>query len=1007
MRRSIVCVAALLTVLTGLWLTGSAPSSRAEDKKAKSTLDKRVPWTTSKIKGSPEPPSPFRTEFAFPKLPKLDEPLDITGAPGSDRLFITERYGRVFSIKNDPSVTSADLLLDLNIHLGRATPKTLAAYGFVAHPQFAKNGFIYVTYVIDAEKDLPKGTRVSRFKCAGDPPKADPKTEQILLEWPSGGHNGGVLKFGPDGYLYVGTGDASGIADSSMTGQDLTTFAGKILRIDVDKTEEGKPYAVPKDNPFVNEKSARPEIFAYGLRQPWKMSFDKATGDFWCGNVGQDLWEQIYKIEKGGNYGWSILEGSHAFRPERPRGPTPILMPIVEHDHANFRSITGGYVYHGKRLKGLAGAYVYGDYDTGRIWAFKYDDKTKKVSDHRELFKSNLRLVGFGEGNDGEIFLLDHMSGRISRLVANEAASDPAKFPRKLSETGLFESTTEHKVAAGVIPYSVIAPQWADGATKERFLALPGDSKIEFESITYPSPAPGSYPGWRFPDGAVLAETLYLETDKGKQRIETRILHNQKLLGSEEVGDQYWRGYTYVWNDEQTDATLLDDPQGLDRVFTVKNAKAPGGKTQQNWHFPSRTECTTCHNMAAKYVLGLQTLQANCDHADFAGNQLAIFDKVGLFTKSLPMPAKDLPRLVDYRDGQKDLNLRARSYLHANCSHCHRKWGGGNAEFQLLATLDLADTGTSVRPGQGTFNIPNARVLAAHDPYRSIVFYRMSTLGPGRMPRLGSSVVDEAGVKLIHDWIATMPGAGLVNDAPSHANAEMEKAIAALPLGGRTMEPRIDALLESPTSALRLATALGDPAYGNAYFRDTVMARVARQENTKISPEVRDLFERFLPEEKRIKRLGAIVRAEKILAIPGSADRGKKLFFEAAGVQCKNCHRIGGKGTEVGPDLDQIGKKYDRAAILDNILFPSKQIEQKYLTYVVETKKGQVFQGVLVSKDAAKVVLKDATAKLIDIPAGDVDTLVAQQKSLMPELLLRDLTAEQVADLTAFLGSLK
>jgi putative heme-binding domain-containing protein len=182
-----------------------------------------------------------------------------------------------------------------------------------------------------------------------------------------------------------------------------------------------------------------------------------------------------------------------------------------------------------------------------------------------------------------------------------------------------------------------------------------------------------------------------------------------------------------------------------------------------------------------------------------------------------------------------------------------------------------------------------------------------------------------------------------------------------------------------------------------------VVARAAQSD----SAEVRDLFERFLPEEKRLKRLGNVIRPETILTLKADIARGRKLFFEAPGVQCRNCHRIGGKGTEVGPDLDQIGKKYDRAAILDNILFPSKQIDDKYLTYLVETKQGRVYTGILVSKDASKVILKDANNKQIEVPAGDIEQLAPQQKSLMPELLLRDLTAEQVADLTAFLSSLK
>jgi uncharacterized repeat protein (TIGR03806 family) len=942
---------------------------------------------------------------------KFDEPLDITNAPGSERLFVVERFGRVLSFRNDPQTSQADLLLDLNQVLGRTAPKTLAAYGFAPHPQFAKNGFVYVTYVIDLEKELPNGTRVSRFRVLpGDPPRCDPKSEQIVIEWPCGGHNGGCLKFGPDGCLYIATGDASGIADQYLTGQDLDTLAGKILRIDVDHPDPGKPYGIPKDNPFISLKGARPEIWAYGLRQPWKMSFDRATGDLWAGNVGQDLWEQIYLIERGGNYGWSVMEGSQPFRPERQRGPTPILMPVVEHDHANFRSITGGFVYHGQRLKDLAGAYIYGDYDTGRIWMARYDRQKKAVTEHRELFDSSMRLICFAEDTAGELYLLDHVSGRISQLVPNPAANTAAQFPRRLSETGLFASTKDHRPAAGVIPYTVIAPQWCDGATKERFLALPGQSQIEFEAITYPQPAPGASPGWKFPDGAVVAETLFLEMEAGnptsRKRLETRILHHERLLGNEEMGDQYWQGYTYLWNDDQTDAVLLEDPQGRDRAFTIRDAKAPGGQRQQTWHFPSRTECTVCHNMAAKYVLGVQTLQINTDHSygGVTANQLRTFAHIGLFTKPLPAPPEELPRLVDYRDGAQDLHLRARAYLHANCSHCHRKWGGGNAEFQLLATLDLAETGTAgVRPGQGAFNIANARVLAPHDPYRSILFYRMATLGPGRMPRIGSGVVDVAGVKLIHDWIAALPGTGVAADAPSRTSAKNTAAVNQLrDASADDLPRRIDPLLASTGTALQLMRAVGEADFP-ARVRDVVVARATQSDTA----EVRDLFERFLPEDRRVKRLGTIIRPEQILALPGDVARGRKVFFEASGVQCRNCHRIESKGTEIGPDLDGIGKKYDRAQILDNILNPSRLMDPKYLTHLVETKQGQVFSGLLVARDAAKVVLKDANNKLIEVPAGEVELFVAQQKSLMPDLLLRDLTAEQVADLTAFLSSLK
>jgi putative heme-binding domain-containing protein len=235
---------------------------------------------------------------------------------------------------------------------------------------------------------------------------------------------------------------------------------------------------------------------------------------------------------------------------------------------------------------------------------------------------------------------------------------------------------------------------------------------------------------------------------------------------------------------------------------------------------------------------------------------------------------------------------------------------------------------------------------------------------------------------------------------PRARNAATLNQLRAAPAGE---VPRlIDPLLASTGSALQLVHALA-VAPPPARVREAAVARAAGSE----SADVRDLFERFLPEEQRVKRLGAVVKPEQILSLPGDAGRGRRLFFEASGVQCRNCHRIGGQGTEVGPDLDQVGKKYDRAQILDNILDPSRQIDPKYLTYLLETKQGQTYTGILVTKDAARVVLKDANNKQVEVRAADVELMVPQQKSLMPDLLLRDLTAEQVADLTAFLSSLK
>lgn len=743
-RKVLLSCLLCLPLLAGLL---ALPTEAEQPARAVSGIDKREPWTTSKVVGSPEPANPYQLVRIYPKV-SFSEPLEVVPVPGRKAWAVAERKGKIYTFAADEK----KLLVDV----GRSV------YGMIFHPNFEKNGYVYVSSVLPGDKDLPDGSRVSRFEVKDRKTMtADPKSETVILTWPSGGHNGGCLRFGPDGYLYLATGDGSGIADGLQTGQDVSDLLASILRIDVDKPDAGKGYSVPKDNPFVNLAGARPEIYAYGLRQAWRFSFDSKTGDLWAGDVGQDLWEMVYKIEKGGNYGWSVNEGNHPFRPERKKGPTPILKPVVEHDHAQFRCVVGGHVYHGKRLPELAGAYIYGDYDTGRVWMLRYDGK--KVSDNRELARSRLRIVAWSQDADGEMVGLDWVSGGLYQLAPAPAVANTPAFPRKLSETGLFTDTATLKPAAGLIPYSVNAELWSDGAIKERYLAIPGLGKIEYETVTYPQPAPGSVAGWRFPDNTVAVKTFSLEMEAGnpksRRRLETRLLHAYRMGGSEEVGDQVWEGYTYLWNDAQTDAELID-AKGLDRTYTIKDAKAPGGERKQTWHYPSRAECTMCHTFTAKYTLGLSTLQLNRDH-DYNGkkaNQLATFEHLGLFDKPLPKSPDKLAKLADYRDEKADLDGRARAYLHANCSHCHRKWGGGNAEFQLLATLPLKETGTlDVRPAHGALDLNDARLLVPGAPERSLIAHRMTRLGLGRMPHIASNVVDEVGTKLIADWIKALP----------------------------------------------------------------------------------------------------------------------------------------------------------------------------------------------------------------------------------------------------------
>ena len=742
-------------LLLAIGLSGSfRPSTAAETAgttKPAFNLEKRVPWTTSRLKGSPDPLPPYTTQVAFPKL-KFDEPLCLAPVPGENGFLISERHGKIFSFANQADTAEKTLVLDLDTVI----------YGLACHPDFKKNGLIYVVCLNKEMPPHPEGTQLVRYHVPTGKVAADPASRQLLLTWPSGGHNGGCLRFGPDGMLYISTGDASGIADELQTGQDLTDLPGSILRIDVDHPSAGKHYGIPKDNPFGSLKDVRPEIYAYGIRQAWKFGFDP-DGTLWAGEIGQDLWEAIHIIVSGGNYGWSVQESAHPFRPERKRGPTPIQPPIVEHHHIDFRSITGGFVYGGSRLPELRGMYIYADYDTGKIWGLRYDKAAKKVTENRELADGILRIVEWGQDRQGEMFLVDHIGGQLHQLVKSPETKVVSDFPRKLSDTGLFTSTKDLTPAPGLVPYSVNSQLWSDGAQKDRWLAIPGDAKIEFESVTYPGAIPGPRPGFGFPDGTVAVKHFSIETEPGnpasRKRLETRVLVFEQLPGTQEMGDQLWQGYTYIWNDEQTDA-ILADKNGQDLKLQIKDKNSPGGQREQVWHFPSRAQCGMCHTMPAKFVLGLNTIQLNKDYDYGHGqvmNQLAAWNKWGLFKEPLKTAPKDLPKLADYRDPKVSLNERARSYLQSNCTHCHMRWGGGNAEFQLLYDLDVHKTGTvGVKPAHGAFGLKDPALLSPGHPDQSLISVRMKLPGLGRMPHIGSNVIDQEGAKLIADWIASL-----------------------------------------------------------------------------------------------------------------------------------------------------------------------------------------------------------------------------------------------------------
>jgi uncharacterized repeat protein (TIGR03806 family) len=487
------------------------------------------------------------------------------------------------------------------------------------------------------------------------------------------------------------------------------------------------------------------------------------------------------------------MEGSHPFYLNRKPGPTPIVKPTVEHPHSEFRSLTGGIVYYGRKFPDLQGAYLYGDYSTGKIWAIRHDGK--RALWHKELVDTRLQVTGFGTDSHGEILICDHHGGDKGGFYTLEATPKdlpPSTFPRTLSASGLFKSVKGHVMEPALIPYSVNAPLWSDGAYKERYLALPGaDSKIDFTRSR----------GWTFPDKTVLIKSFALETEEGnpasRRWIETRFLTNQQ-------GE--WFGYSYLWNDAQTEGTLVD-AGGTDREFTIRVPKSkehPDGVRKQTWRYPSRSECMVCHSRAANYVLGLTEVQMNKEH-DYGGvrdNQLRVLEHLGVLRVSymdelkaalreqakakgqsdkeidaslekltatrmqrepvglsslLTFPPHKYRRLADPYDARNDLDARARSYLTANCAQCHVEAGGGNAQMELEFTTKLADARiVDVKPLHHTFNLPDARLVAPGHPERSVLLQRITHREAGHMPPLATSVVDREAVRLLQAWIQQM-----------------------------------------------------------------------------------------------------------------------------------------------------------------------------------------------------------------------------------------------------------
>lgn len=365
-------------------------------------------------------PLPIKTQVAFGEvewtgwqptseegLPTPFRPILLTHAGDkSGRIFVATQQGVIHIISKSENPQKSRVFLDIvkKVSYDDKTNEE-GLLGLAFPPNHKENGEFFIYYT---NRHSPHQNVVARYRVdANDPDRADPTSEEILLVFgkPFWNHDGGTICFGPDGYLYIAVGDGGAANDPFKNGQNLKSLLGKIHRIDVNRKEGGEPYAIPPDNPFVGTKGSRPEIWAYGLRNVWRMAFDPKTGQLWAGDVGQDLWEEIDIIVRGGNYGWNLREGMHPFGKQGAEARADLIEPVWEYHHDVGKSITGGLVYRGKQFPELEGAYLYADYVSNKIWALWYDAKAKRVVANRELENPGLPILSFGEDEDGEVYL--------------------------------------------------------------------------------------------------------------------------------------------------------------------------------------------------------------------------------------------------------------------------------------------------------------------------------------------------------------------------------------------------------------------------------------------------------------------------------------------------------------------------------------------------------------------------------------------------------------------------
>ncbi|MEM7657849.1 MAG: PQQ-dependent sugar dehydrogenase, partial [Bacteroidota bacterium] len=716
----------------------------------------------------------YTTEDAFPNL-TFDQPIFLCQEPGSNRLFVGEKKGVIVAFDHDPNANTKTQVINLQAAINSGGESGLQSFAF--HPQYPDSNYLYVFY----QTSNSLHSRVSRFTINPTTDVATNGSEMILINQkdPQQNHNGGSIFFDKEGYLYVSFGDGGGQNNPHGHGQSLTNeLLGGVLRIDVDRdptrshpilrqpgtgSSYTQNYFIPDDNPWLDPAGGLlEEFFALGLRNPYRMTYDSLSGAIILGDVGQNAREEVDWVTKGANFDWSHKEGTI-------NGPDAVpgnyygtsTDPIYEYQHngGQSASVIGGYVYRGTVHPDLVGSYVFGDYNSRKIWKMENPLGGSPVITELLTLTAGGSLCSFAVDQAQELYILEFSgNGSILRLTKqNPGAPEP---PALLSQVGAFTDLNNLTPADFMVPYSMNQPFWSDGAIKSRWLIVPnnGTHNTANEQITFASDG-----SWDWPDGTVLVKHFDYPMDETNPSV-TRKLETRFMI--KQAGGGFY-GVTYRWRDDQSDADLLSTQY----IDTLNIATASGNRTVE-WLYPSRGDCMSCHNSDVGGSLGLRAGQQNGDQlypsTGVTANQLKTLTHLNMFMN--PPDTSDLstePVIAGRDDLSFTLEERARGYLESNCASCHFGTHVPAASFDTRVSVDLLDAGLLYGEVSNDIGVHDSRVLVPGDAEASVLYQRILQVHEDfAMPPLAKNLMDTVGVQLIADWLNSVApnvagGAGL------------------------------------------------------------------------------------------------------------------------------------------------------------------------------------------------------------------------------------------------------